>query len=626
MCGICGFAGAGNFEDLRRMTQALAHRGPDDQGFWTCEEEGICLGHRRLSIIDIEGGRQPMETPDGRLVVSFNGEIYNHRTLRDELRKKGHRFVSDHSDTEVLLHGYRQWGDGLPEKLNGMWAFAIADRDRKRVFISRDRFGKKPLYYSRQGDTFAFSSELTSLCLHGRIGTSLNAPGAMKYFAYGYVPAPNTLFGRIRKLPAGHNLVLDLSTLDFSVRKYWDFLIEPFEDIPENAEEQWCEAIRELLQKAVERRLMSDVPLGVFLSGGMDSSAVSAFAARIAGRDRVETFSVGFEEKSFDESPYSGKVAEMLGTRHNTETLSVQNASRMFDRILDRMDEPLGDGSILPTYLLCRATRKKVTVALGGDGADELFAGYDPFRALKMAEMYDKIVPNPVHKGIRMLCSLIPVSHRNMSLDFKINRTLRGLSYPKRLWNSVWLGPLSPRQLRELFSVSVDIEEVYSEAIETWEECNCDNLVDQTLRFYTKMYLQDDILAKIDRASMMNSLEVRAPFLDIELVDLVRRIPHRFKYRNGQTKYILKKALEPVLPKEILHRSKKGFGMPVGLWYKNGDLRMPGPPQADFFNPGFLKRQLAEHLSNRKDNRAFLFNMHFFSRWNANPAFGLPGP
>ena len=257
------------------------------------------------------------------------------------------------------MHGYRQWGDDLPEKLNGMWAFAIADRDRKRIFISRDRFGKKPLYYSRQGDTFAFSSELTALCLHGCIGASMNDLGAMKYFAYGYVPAPNTLFERILKLPAGHNLVLDLSTLDVSVHKYWDFAIEPFENIPENAEEQWCEAIRERLEKAVERRLMSDVPLGVFLSGGMDSSAVSAFAARIAGRDRVETFSVGFEEKSFDESPYSGKVARMIGTRHNAETLSVRNASHMFDQILDRMDEPLGDGSILPTYLLCKATRKK---------------------------------------------------------------------------------------------------------------------------------------------------------------------------------------------------------------------------------------------------------------------------
>ncbi len=617
MCGICGFVGDGSIDDLQRMTEALVHRGPDGCGVCVFEDEGVHLGHRRLSIIDVEGGAQPMATADNRLVVVFNGEIYNHADLRLELRQKGHVFLSDHSDTEVLLHGYRQWGTGLVERLRGMWAFAILDRPRKRIFMSRDRFGKKPLYYSLQNRTFAFASEMSSILRHGNIRANISELGTMKYFAYGYTPAPNTLCERIYKLPAGHNLVLELTSLEFKTEKYWDFSIEPFETIPKNPEMEWGEKIRELLEKAVERRLMSDVPLGIFLSGGIDSSAVSAFAAKIAGRDAVNTFSVGFEENSFDESLYSTKVSKLLGTSHHLEILSAEKAMSLLGPIMERLDDPVGDGSILPTYLLCRATGKKVKVALGGDGADELFAGYDPFRALKLAEIYNDFVPKPVHKGIRMLFSRFPVSHRNMSLDFKIKRTLKGLSYPKPLWNSVWLGPLSPHELTELFDSPVDPEKVYSEAIELWDKCKGGSIVDRTLQFYTKLYLQEDILHKIDRAGMMNSLEVRAPFLDFDLVDFVRRIPGDYKYRDGQTKYILKKALEPVLPAEIIHRSKKGFGAPLGLWYKNESSRTRAFPRLKMFDRRFVEKTVENHLANREDNRGFLFNMHLLGNWMA---------
>jgi asparagine synthase (glutamine-hydrolysing) len=279
------------------------------------------------------------------------------------------------------------------------------------------------------------------------------------------------------------------------------------------------------------------------------------------------------------------------------------------------LDDPIGDGSILPTFLLCKTARKKVKVALGGDGADELFAGYDPFRALRVAELYEKVIPKPIHKGIRMLFARLPVSHRNMSLDFKVNRTLKGLSYPKPLWNPVWLGPLSPHELQEFFSAPFDLEKVYSEALEIWENCRGGSIVDQTLQFYTRLYLKEDILVKVDRASMMNSLEVRAPFLDIELVDFVRRIPHRFKFHKGKTKYILKKALERLLPGDILHRPKKGFGMPLGLWYQSGKLRIPKTSQPAIFNFDFFENRLKNHLLNLEDNRSFLFNMHVFTNW-----------
>jgi asparagine synthase (glutamine-hydrolysing) len=617
MCGICGFAGNGDIGDLEQMTSALVHRGPDDDGLWYDKSKGIFLGHRRLSVIDIEDGSQPMWSGDGSICVIFNGEIYNHPSLRQILEGMGHRFLTDHSDTEVLIHGYREWGEDLPLKLNGMWAFALYDRDRGRIFFSRDRFGKKPLFYTVQEGTFAFSSELSSLIRHKNIQASFSEKSLRKYFAYGYVPAPLSIYKNIYKLPGGHNLKLDVSCLDYSVSKYWDFVLEPFENIPKNPEEEWGEEIRSLLSKAVDKRLVADVPLGVFLSGGIDSSSVAACAAVSAGKDKIKTFSIGFNERSFDESSYSQKIASTLGTKHHLKILSLESETSLLGQIGQRLDEPMGDSSLLPTYLLCKETRKDVTVALGGDGADELFAGYDPFRALKMAEIYSRLVPRAVHRGVRMIISLLPVFHHYMSFDFRLKRTLRGLGYPRKFWNPVWLGPLSPHGLEELFGGEMDLEDLYSEAIEQWEACRQENIIDKTLQFYTKLYLQDDILVKVDRASMMNSLEVRSPYLDIELVDFVRKIPSQYKYRKGETKYILKKSLEPLLPKEILYRSKQGFGIPIGKWFRDGRMDFDSGLFNSMLSGDYSERLMGEHIRGRHDHRAFLWNqwmLRFFDR------------
>ena len=608
MCGICGFTGKGTIQDLDLMTEAMFHRGPDDKGIWHDPERAVCLGHRRLSIIDIAGGVQPMWTPDNALGVVFNGEIYNHTELRNELQDKGHVFQSDHSDTEVLLHGFREWEDDLPNQLNGMWAFAIYDRIRNILFLSRDRFGKKPLFYTLQNHTFAFASELTALTKHPSVEASVSPRSLKKYFAYGYIPAPNSLYERVYKLPGGHNLIFSLNDFSMKISKYWDFVLEPFESVPENPEEEWGEQLRDLLQKAVRRRLMSDVPLGIFLSGGIDSSAITAFAAQDTGNKRLKTFSIGFQEASFDESEYAQRVAELFETDHHLKMLSIEEVRTVLPEIVARLDEPMGDSSLLPTYLLNQETRKYVTVALGGDGGDELFAGYDPFRALRLAELYSRLIPRPVHQGIRMAVSLMRVSHHNMSLDFRLKRTLRGLTYPKHLWNAVWLGPLEPDEISELFREPADIEDIYSEAIEQWEACSQDNLVDKTLQFYTKLYLQDDILVKTDRASMMNSMEVRSPYLDAELVDFVRRIPHSWKYRKGQTKYILKKALEPVLPHAVIYRPKKGFGAPVSSWFEKGLLSLDFTKPVKGTGGSVVLRKFSEHQQNKADHRPFLWN------------------
>lgn len=608
MCGICGFVGKGGIEDLSRMNAALIHRGPDAEGLWHDHQKAVYLGHRRLSIIDIAGGAQPMWSGDRSLAIVFNGEIYNHEKLRKELTNEGHRFLSDHSDTEVLIYGYKQWGQELVHKLNGMWAFALYDRAKDKLFLSRDRFGKKPLFYARQNGTFAFASELSALVTHTNINSNISPKSLKKYFAYGYIPAPNSLYERIYKLPGGHNLTLRLADPDYSIHKYWDFLLEPFEEIPKNPEEEWGEQLRYLLEKAVKRRLISDVPLGVFLSGGIDSSSVTAFADKHMLKGKLKTFSIGFQENSFDETKYGTIVADLFKTDHHQEMLSMEQARDILPEIMTRLDEPMGDSSILPTYLLCQTTKKHVTVALGGDGADELFAGYDPFRALQLADIYNKLVPRLMHWAIRMTASCLPVSHRNMSLDFKLKRALKGLSYPRYLWNPIWLGPLDPKELDALFQEPTDVEDVYEEAINCWESCAQTNLVDKTLQFYTKLYLQDDILVKVDRASMMHSLEVRSPFLDIELVDFVRKIPHAYKYRNGQTKYILKKAMAPIIPPSIRYRSKKGFGAPIGNWFRDGKLTICPKTALANMSPFFVKQKINEHQRNYQDHRLFLCN------------------
>ena len=616
MCGICGFTGSGDADILTSMNETMIHRGPDAGGLWHDTQEAVYLGHRRLSIIDLSGGAQPMWTADGALGIVFNGEIYNHLELREELIRDGHCFLTDHSDTEVLLHGYRQWGRELPSRLNGMWAFALYDRKCRELFLSRDRFGKKPLFYSLQNRTFAFASELSALIRHPRMTSCIHEGSLKKYFAYGYIPAPSTLYRQIFKLPGGHNLLLQIDPMTCQVSKYWDFVLEPFEHIPENPEETWGEELRDLLRKSVRRRLMSDVPLGVFLSGGVDSSAITAFAAEVTGQARMKSFCIGFEEAGFDETNYARIIAERYHTEHYEEILSMERARELLPEIVGKLDEPMGDSSLMPTYLLCKETRKHVTVALAGDGGDELFAGYDPFRALGMAKWYDRLIPRPVHQAIQLAVAALPSTHRNMSLDFRLKRTLRGLSYPRPLWNAVWLGPLDPQDLETLFQEPTDIEEVYAEAIEQWDACKQESLVDKTLQFYTKLYLQDDILVKADRASMMNSLEVRAPFLDIDLVDFVRKIPHVYKYRNGQTKYILKKAMEPVLPREILYRSKKGFSVPIGRWFQEGSLSLDGNDGFPSLHVPYITRMTEDHRACRMDHRAFLWNIWLLNSWS----------
>ncbi len=615
MCGIVGFVGDGDQRDLQAMVAALEHRGPDASGTYVDEQSAVYLGSRRLAVRDIKGGTQPMHSDDGQLIVVCNGEIYNADQLRIELEGLGHRFRTSHSDTEVLLYGWRQWGEELVSRLCGMWAFAILDRTQQRLFLSRDRFGQKPLYVCQQGGIFAFASEPATLLRHRGLQLSLSRTGLHKYCAHGYFPGEHTIYQQVRKVRGGHNLSFDLRESTAHTKRYWSYQVEPEGDCGDAAEQRWAEQVRDLLTQSVSRRMVSDVPLGIFLSGGLDSSAVAAIAAAHRGASPLLSFSVGFEEQGFDETTSAQAVADLLGTEHQVSMFTASRLSTISAEVFDRLGEPLSDSSMLSYYVLCKSARERVTVALGGDAADELFAGYDPFRALRYAELAERALPRPIHHGIRALISRLGPSHGYMPMRFKLNRGLRGIGHRPALWNPLWLAPVSPDELEELLAEPIDLEELYSEAIELWESCKADHPVDRSLQFFGSLFLQDDILVKVDRMSMMHGLEVRSPFLDRDLVDCVRRIPHGLKLRGKTGKYILKKAVEPLLPAEIIHRPKVGFSAPLGRWLADGAVT----PDADALPMGWsqdlVRDKVQRHQRRQDDHRLLLWNLYALSEF-----------
>jgi asparagine synthase (glutamine-hydrolysing) len=547
-----------------------------------------------------------MWNEDGQVGVVFNGEIYNHADLRTELERRGHRFASNHSDTEVLVHGWEEWGEDLPIKLNGMFAFAILDRTHRKMFLARDRFGEKPLYYSIRSGFLAFASELSALALHPAVSRSINPRALQKYFAYGYIPAPNSILQGCAKLPGGCWLKFDLTSGKHRTSSYWRFSLEPDESLTDEDEPALVEECRSLLVQACRRRLMSDVPIGTFLSGGLDSAIVLSSLARSRSAAELSSFTIGFEEPSFDESKFASVVAAHIGSKHHEKRLSLDEARKLIPKVLGQLDEPLADASLIPTYLLSAFAREHVTVALTGDGGDELFAGYDPFAALGPAARYRQFVPGLVHRGLRRASELLPISISNMSFDFKVRRALLGLSYAPAIQLPVWMSPLDPKDAKEVFEAPIPVEEVYEEAMAIWNRDPQLDAVDRSLELFTRLYLQDDILMKVDRAAMMCSLETRAVFLDNDLVEFCRRLPNRFKIRNGERKYLLKKVAHGMLPSSIVNRKKKGFGIPLAKWLR----QMAVPPS---FDVDGMRREFADsafeaHRKGRADHRLFLWS------------------
>jgi asparagine synthase (glutamine-hydrolysing) len=633
MCGIAGIIETDrpvDREALRNMACALRHRGPDDEEFYVAEGQGsgasVGLGFRRLAIIDLGGGRQPMCNEDGSLWLVCNGELYNYQELRRELEAKGHKFRT-HCDVETLLHLYEERGVDCVTAVNGMFAAAIWDAKAQTLFLARDRLGKKPLYYRTTPKQLLFGSEVKALLQHPACPRELDHRSLSKYLAYEYVPSPHCIFKGINKLPAGHSLTWKCG--ETRIRRYWDLR---FPEPIRRPEAQIAEELCERLKEAVRLRLISDVPLGVFLSGGIDSSSVVAMMAELRPASQIKTFAIGFEEQSFDESRYARRVAEFFGTEHHQDILQSRVLLEMLPEVAAFLDEPFADASVIPTYLLSRFTRRRVTVALGGDGGDELFAGYPTFPAHRVARFYR--VPKAIHNRLVLpLAGLLPVSTENFSLDFKVKRFLRGAGARAAIRDQIWLGAFTPAEQESLLEgMSGEIDH-YEDIAQVERDCPGRDPVQRLVYQYCKLYLAEDILVKVDRASMACSLEARAPFLDYTFVEFANSIPSHLKLKGLRPKYILKRAMHGKLPPEILARGKKGFGIPIAKWFRTGlkDLVQDALSarrirEQGIFNHRTVERLLAEHLQGTRDNRKELWTLLMFQLWHDKHLQRAPVP
>ena len=600
------------------MCERMVHRGPDSEGLFVTN--GAALGMRRLAIIDLVTGEQPVFNEDRSIAVVLNGELYNYREVRDDLEKRGHSFRSA-SDTEILPHLYEEYGDEMMTHLNGMFAFALWDSKRRRLLIARDRFGEKPLYWGVFDNTLLFASEPKVLLAHPSVRPGLNLQALRHYLSFDYVPAPLSIYEGIKKLPAAHKLVLENGRVSTSC--YWQLNYTTASPVP--SEKEAAEQLQELLADSVRMRLVSDVPLGVLLSGGVDSSSIAALAVR-ASSEAVKTFSISFAESSFDESAYARGVAKFLGTDHHEERLSANLAANLVSEIGAWMDEPFSDPSLVPTYLLSRFTRKHVTVALGGDGGDELFAGYPMYVGHRWADIY-KRVPAPLRRGVvEPLIRLLPVKTKNLSLDYKALRFVTGTRYDTVARHHIWFGSFTPEEQQQVLTADALAEtdgDIYRQAREMLDECGEKDLIKSMQNLDTRLYLAEDILTKVDRASMAVSLEVRAPFLDPRVAEFAASLPTSYKLHGHKTKYILKKAVDELLPPFVTRRGKKGFGVPVAEWLKfklrplARDLLSPERvKRAGVFNADFVSRLLDEHERGVANHRKLLWTLLMFELWH----------
>ena len=628
MCGICGIVTGGNSYRpkttlLEEMSRALAHRGPDDQGIFV--DGPVGLASRRLSIIDLRGGHQPMPNESRTVWLVFNGEIYNYLELARELEGKGHTFRS-RCDAEAALHAYEEYGENFPEKLRGMFALAIWDKNERKLLLARDRIGIKPLYYATSKSDFLFASESKALLRHRDINRSVNLNALDHFLTFEYVSGEQTLFDGIHRLLPGH--ILTYKDGKLSVRKYWD--LDPPENrrvrspVPRNfLRMKYGEQLRELIEESVKMHLRSDVPVGVFLSGGMDSSTVAAFASEVSTQP-ITTFSVGFRDPSYNELPYARVVARRFGTRHHEFVLEPR-VLELTLQLVRCLDEPLADFSIFPTFLISRVAREHVKVALSGDGGDELFAGYETYLAERLARSYGYLPAMAREKIIPSLTNRIPPAGQKRGVVNLTRRFVRGASLPRQLQHLRWRMFLSPAEKDRLYSA--DLKSALTDDLSDEERILLQRQAGQdplTAQLYVdlKTYLADDILVKVDRMSMANSLEVRVPFLDHRLVEFVTAIPSDFKLRGLTTKYILKHAMKTILPGPTLKKPKQGFSIPIKTWLKRelrplllDTLSERRVRRRGFFNRHYVNALIREHLSGRQNHSHQLWALLFFELW-----------
>lgn len=629
MCGIVGYLNL-NGEPLTErdnhlsaMCHSIAHRGPDEEGMKLIGPAAI--GMTRLAIIDVSGGQQPIGNEDGKVWIVFNGEIYNFQELQERVLSLGHTLVTK-SDTECIVHLYEEYGTGCLQYLEGMFSFAIYDSRKQRLFIARDRLGEKPLHYGVFDGTFIFGSEIKGILTHPKARRELDSLAMQKYLSLEYVPSPHSIFKGISKLPPAHYMVVEGGQI--KIERYWLPDIKT-EKISENEAQE--ELIR-LLKRSIELRLISEVPLGVFLSGGIDSSCIAALASQFSSSP-VKTFSIGFDDKSFDESSHALAVAKHIGADHEVVTFSPELGFETLSELWEVLDEPLADASIVPTYSLSKMTKKHVTVALAGEGGDELFGGYPTYQAHKFAPMWG-LMPQALRQGLlEPALNSLPVNMNNLSFDFKVKRFIGAAAEPAVRRHLRWMGSIRMADQPQLLMPEHQI------LAETMEENilgdlplvhlnghsprgSVHDVINNIMRLDMTTYLPDDLLVKSDRASMAASLEVRLPFLAYPLVEFALKLPPELKVHGLTTKYLLKKAVAPYLPEYIMKRPKKGFGIPVAKWLRN-EFR---PVVDELLGESFIKRQgifqwpyinrlVQEHMSQKADRRKELWTLLMFQWW-----------
>ena len=624
MCGICGKVSSSIDKKVDRtligkMSSVLNHRGPDDEGVYLRGNVG--LSHKRLSIIDLTpAGHQPMCNEDGSIWIVFNGEIYNFLDLREELQKKGHRFTS-HTDTETIIHLYEDKGVECVHDLRGMFAFAIWDENKHRLFCARDRVGKKPLVYTLNKEGLLFASEIKSLLIDPSVKKDIDYTALHHYLTYQYVPSPLTAFLSIKKLPPAHILIYERGNL--TVKRYWELSYESKLKLPKL--EDYGEQFLEVFRDAVKVRLRSDVPLGAFLSGGIDSSLVVAMMSKMMNQP-VKTFSIGFEEEGYDELAFARMIAEEYETDHH-EFIVKPNAMEILPKLIWHYNEPFADSSAIPTYYVSKMTRDYVTVALNGDGGDESFAGYERYLADKLADYY-RLIPRFLREGfIRKTIEILPYSTDRRSFLRRLKRFVKGISeIPERRYVR-WICFFDNEMKYDLYTPSFKecMQEIDSVdlTVNWYKKADGKTFIDKTLFVDVMSYLPEDLLVKVDIASMANSLEARSPLLDHHLMEFAAALPSDLKLRGIETKYLLKHTLSGIVPKEILRRRKMGFGVPIDVWFRKDLKEMAYDvllekkcTERGYFKREALQRLLDEHISEHYDHSYRIWALLFLELWH----------
>lgn len=616
---MCGITGKINFDidnsidadELEKMASSIYHRGPDDNGFYI--NKNIGLGFRRLSIIDISTGHQPLSNEDGTIWIVFNGEIYNYQELQQSLISQGHIFKTK-SDTETIVHLYEQYGVDCLQHLRGMFAFSIWDDNKKQLFCARDRFGIKPFYYYRDYEKFVFGSEIKSILKGGSIDKTLTYDALNSYFAYGYITGDLSIYNKIKKLQPGHYLLLTMNNEPkIEIKRYWQISFEPDHS---KSEAQWMEEIEACLSEVVKLHMISDVPLGAFLSGGIDSSSVVAMMAKNSTRP-IETFSIGFKDDDNAELKNARKIARLYGCNHREQIVEAESIS-LLPKLVSAYDEPFGDSSAIPTYFVSKFAREYVTVALSGDGGDELFAGYDIYGYLKRihnfsstSPLLNKLVWGSIHR-------MVPQKSKGKGLTYFLSQNKKYLGAYLCTW---------PKDERRKIIRSDGLLLKYKNAPELIKESilkngNGNDFISNLQFLDLQTYMVDSILTKVDRASMLNSLEVRVPLLDHKFAELSFRIPSNLKLNGDQSKYILKKSMRSVLPESILSTPKMGFNAPISTWFKedlkeyvNDTLLSNNAMLSNYLKKNEVKRIVEDNATGSRDFSGRIWSLLFFEEW-----------